>query len=253
MVAARGELSEDEVLAVVAPVPGQSIDPVELTRFLVDRLPYFMVPRYVRVVAGAAQDADPEDPEGRASGARASPRTAGTARRPDGRHQARAAAMRRAEAPAPLSLHIPHQPIESRGGTHERARGTRASKFAVTTGWAAANSSAGRWRPERGSSAGPLGSRPAGRGRRPVQARLGAADDGALGELVRAALRGRAHRGGGDQRRRRHHGPAHRARRGGRRGLGGQAARGDQEAPGAGLSATSSARRAARRPSPRSR
>ncbi len=50
VVAARGELSEDEVLAVVAPVPGLSIDPVELTRFLVDRLPYFMVPRYIRVV-----------------------------------------------------------------------------------------------------------------------------------------------------------------------------------------------------------
>jgi crotonobetaine/carnitine-CoA ligase len=51
VIAARSELSEDEVLAVVAPVPGQSIDPVALTRFLKDRLPYFMVPRYIRVVA----------------------------------------------------------------------------------------------------------------------------------------------------------------------------------------------------------
>jgi crotonobetaine/carnitine-CoA ligase len=50
VVAARGELSEDEVLAVVAPVPGHTIDPVELTRFLVERLPYFMVPRYIRIV-----------------------------------------------------------------------------------------------------------------------------------------------------------------------------------------------------------
>jgi len=50
VIAARSELSEDEVLAVVAPVPGQSIDPVALTRFLKDRLPYFMVPRYIRVV-----------------------------------------------------------------------------------------------------------------------------------------------------------------------------------------------------------
>ena len=51
VIAARSELSEDEVLAVVAPVPGESIDPVALTRFLKDRLPYFMVPRFIRVVA----------------------------------------------------------------------------------------------------------------------------------------------------------------------------------------------------------
>ena len=51
VIAARSELSEDEVLAVVAPVAGQSIDPIALTRFLRDRLPYFMVPRYIRVVA----------------------------------------------------------------------------------------------------------------------------------------------------------------------------------------------------------
>ena len=43
------EYSEDEVMAVIAPVtPGTSIDPVELTQFLVERLPYFMVPRYIR-------------------------------------------------------------------------------------------------------------------------------------------------------------------------------------------------------------
>jgi crotonobetaine/carnitine-CoA ligase len=50
VIAARGELSEDEVMAVVAPVAGQSIDPIELTLFLKDRLPYFMIPRYIRVV-----------------------------------------------------------------------------------------------------------------------------------------------------------------------------------------------------------
>ena len=50
VIAVRSELTEDEVMAVVAPVPGQSIDPLGLTRFLKDRLPYFMVPRYVRVV-----------------------------------------------------------------------------------------------------------------------------------------------------------------------------------------------------------
>ena len=43
------EYSEDEVMAVIAPVnPGTAIDPVELTQFLVERLPYFMVPRYIR-------------------------------------------------------------------------------------------------------------------------------------------------------------------------------------------------------------
>jgi len=50
VIAVRSELTEDEVMAVVAPVPGQSVDPLELTRFLKGRLPYFMVPRYVRVV-----------------------------------------------------------------------------------------------------------------------------------------------------------------------------------------------------------
>lgn len=43
-------LTEDDVLCVVAPVPGQSIDPVELLEFLRPRLPHFMVPRYVRIV-----------------------------------------------------------------------------------------------------------------------------------------------------------------------------------------------------------
>lgn len=50
VIAARSELSEDEVMAVVAPVPEHSIDPLELARFLKDRLPYFMVPRYIRVL-----------------------------------------------------------------------------------------------------------------------------------------------------------------------------------------------------------
>jgi carnitine-CoA ligase len=44
------ELGEEEVLAVVAAKPGQTIDPEDLVRFLAERLPYFMVPRYVRLV-----------------------------------------------------------------------------------------------------------------------------------------------------------------------------------------------------------
>ncbi|MBB4660644.1 crotonobetaine/carnitine-CoA ligase [Conexibacter arvalis] len=41
---------EDDVLAVVACAPGMTVDPEELLRFLVPRLPHFMVPRYVRVL-----------------------------------------------------------------------------------------------------------------------------------------------------------------------------------------------------------
>lgn len=37
-------------MVVVAPVPGQAIDVPELARFLIDRMPYFMVPRYIRVM-----------------------------------------------------------------------------------------------------------------------------------------------------------------------------------------------------------
>ena len=44
------EISEDDVLAVVAPVEGRSIDPVALIEFLRPRMAHFMVPRYVRVV-----------------------------------------------------------------------------------------------------------------------------------------------------------------------------------------------------------
>lgn len=51
------ELAEEEVMCVVAPVPGQTIDPKELLEFLLPRLPHFMVPRYVRIV-----DALPKTP-----------------------------------------------------------------------------------------------------------------------------------------------------------------------------------------------
>jgi crotonobetaine/carnitine-CoA ligase len=44
------EFSEDDVMVVVAPVPGQTIDPAQLVTFLADRMPYFMVPRYVRIL-----------------------------------------------------------------------------------------------------------------------------------------------------------------------------------------------------------
>jgi crotonobetaine/carnitine-CoA ligase len=44
-------LGEEDVLAVVVPKPGQSIDPAALVGALAARMAHFMVPRYVRVVA----------------------------------------------------------------------------------------------------------------------------------------------------------------------------------------------------------
>jgi crotonobetaine/carnitine-CoA ligase len=52
VVGVPAELTEDEIKAVVVAQEGQHVDPVELTRFLVDRLPYFMVPRYLEFAAG---------------------------------------------------------------------------------------------------------------------------------------------------------------------------------------------------------
>ncbi len=48
--AVPSELGEDEVMAVVAPAPGHEVDPAQLIEFLRDRLAYFMIPRYVRVL-----------------------------------------------------------------------------------------------------------------------------------------------------------------------------------------------------------
>ena len=50
-VAVPSEHSEDEVLAVVAPVAGRSLDPAALLDYLQPRLAHFMLPRYVRAVA----------------------------------------------------------------------------------------------------------------------------------------------------------------------------------------------------------
>ena len=51
VVAVPSEFGEDEVMAIVAPAPGHTIDPVALIEFLRDRLAYFMIPRYVRILA----------------------------------------------------------------------------------------------------------------------------------------------------------------------------------------------------------
>ena len=44
------ELSEEDVLVVVAPTDGRTIDPAELLEFLRPRMAHFMLPRYVRVL-----------------------------------------------------------------------------------------------------------------------------------------------------------------------------------------------------------
>ncbi|WP_153505341.1 AMP-binding protein [Cumulibacter manganitolerans] len=46
VVGVPSELSEDDIKAVVVPRPGEVIDFRELTEFLAQRMPYFMVPRY---------------------------------------------------------------------------------------------------------------------------------------------------------------------------------------------------------------
>jgi crotonobetaine/carnitine-CoA ligase len=50
VIAVPSEYSEDEVMAVIAPVPGVTVDYVDLIEFLTSRLPYFMVPRYIRMM-----------------------------------------------------------------------------------------------------------------------------------------------------------------------------------------------------------
>ncbi|MCK9917342.1 AMP-binding protein [Microbacteriaceae bacterium K1510] len=48
---------DEEVMVVLAPLPGHTVDPAQLTAFLLQRLAHFMVPRYVRIV-----DALPKTP-----------------------------------------------------------------------------------------------------------------------------------------------------------------------------------------------
>ncbi len=47
--ASEGASSEDEIMVVCIP-EGQAPDPIELTHWLAERIPYFMVPRYIRFV-----------------------------------------------------------------------------------------------------------------------------------------------------------------------------------------------------------
>ncbi len=51
-VAVPSELGEDEIKVLVVALPGGGLDPAELIDFLEPRMPRFMLPRYVEVVAG---------------------------------------------------------------------------------------------------------------------------------------------------------------------------------------------------------
>ncbi len=50
-VGVESPIAEQEVLVAVTARPGRQVDPRGLVEFLIPKLPYFMVPRYVRVVA----------------------------------------------------------------------------------------------------------------------------------------------------------------------------------------------------------
>ena len=44
------DVGEDDVMVAVAAVDGMEVDPETLLHFLAERMPYFMVPRYIRVL-----------------------------------------------------------------------------------------------------------------------------------------------------------------------------------------------------------
>ncbi|MCC7045470.1 MAG: AMP-binding protein [Alphaproteobacteria bacterium] len=50
LVGVPSELGEEDLKLFVRPVPGQSVDPLELVRWCEPRLPYFQVPRYIAFI-----------------------------------------------------------------------------------------------------------------------------------------------------------------------------------------------------------
>ena len=50
-IAAKSELSEDEVMVCITLKPGSGLTPTELIDFCQERMAYFMIPRYVRIMA----------------------------------------------------------------------------------------------------------------------------------------------------------------------------------------------------------
>ncbi len=61
------ELTEDEVLAVVVPLPGQVLDPAEVRRHCVDRLPRHALPRFVTIEQSPSAKHQSEGLQGRAA------------------------------------------------------------------------------------------------------------------------------------------------------------------------------------------
>ena len=59
--------SEQEVMITVIPLPGCSPDPEDLIRFLNQRMPYFMVPRYIDVVTEIAKTPHRQDAQEQAA------------------------------------------------------------------------------------------------------------------------------------------------------------------------------------------
>ncbi|MBX3579507.1 MAG: AMP-binding protein [Rhizobiaceae bacterium] len=49
-IAVTSEHTEDEVMVVVCPLEGRTVDPAALLAFLIPRMPHYMVPRFVRLV-----------------------------------------------------------------------------------------------------------------------------------------------------------------------------------------------------------
>lgn len=49
-IAVPSEHGEDEVMVVLAPKPGETVDPTALIAFLTPRMAHFMVPRYIRIM-----------------------------------------------------------------------------------------------------------------------------------------------------------------------------------------------------------
>jgi crotonobetaine/carnitine-CoA ligase len=60
VIPAQSEHTEQEVMAIVVPKQGMTVDPVELIRFLEPRMAYFMIPRYVDTI-----EALPKTPTGK--------------------------------------------------------------------------------------------------------------------------------------------------------------------------------------------
>lgn len=51
-IAIPSEFGEDDVMIVVEPVDGEAVDASALLDFLRPRMPHYMLPRYIRIMAG---------------------------------------------------------------------------------------------------------------------------------------------------------------------------------------------------------